>query len=274
MKYTIIIGDSRNMDKVGSGSVRLVVTSPPYWGLFQYSENPDDISTLREHSDFFRELGKVWKECYRVLQPGGILVVNFQDLGVGSKAYGYTREICLVGDMVKTVEDSGLFLWSRWIWYKSKSGRAVTDNKAFVYANLENTEPKSLFNWEYLFAFRKSAIIPETRKPRFSRDRWIELQDGVWYVEASESGRYSDVISGGAVFPVEIPKRFIEMYTQPGELVLDPFGGTGTTMLAAFRMGNPCIIYEVRKEMLPIIKAKVGYGKQVLFGDPVEWEVI
>jgi DNA modification methylase len=272
--YKIVIGDSRDMKGVADGSVRLVVTSPPYWNVVEYSTQPNDISNIRDRHQFFEEISKIWAECKRVLEPGGILVVNWQDLIVGSKVYGYPREICVAGDMCESVEKSGLILISRWVWYKTKYGAGSVRARYTNFGNLvEGNVPRAFGNWEYIFAFMKRDPFNRERKLDFTRDEWMRWNSGVWYIEASVSSGACEFIEGGAVFPVELPKRFIKIYSLPGEVVLDPFLGTGTTMRAAFELGRSCIGYEVRKEMLKTIKDKVGFGVQS-FDDEAQWEVI
>lgn len=273
-KYTIVIGDSRNMKEVKDSSVRLVACSPPYWNVVEYSNQPSDISNIRDRHQFFEEISKVWAECKRVLEPGGILVVNWQDLIVGSRVYGYPREICVAGDMCESVEKTGLILVSRWIWHKTEYGAGVTKARYTNFGNLvEGNVPRAFGNWEYIFAFLKRDPFDRKRKLDFTREEWMKWNSGVWYIEASVSSGACEVLEGGAVFPVELPGRFIKIYSLPGETILDPFLGTGTTMLAAFNLGRGCIGYEARKEMLKTIKEKVRYGTQPL-DDEVEWKVI
>lgn len=274
LNYKIVIGDSRDMKEVKNNSVRMAVTSPPYWNVVEYSEQAGDISHIRDRREFFDSLSKVWAECNRVLEPGGILVVNWADLACGSKVYGYPREISVCGDMVDSVERNGLMLISRWIWFKSEYGAGVVRAKYSTFGNLVGGAlPRAFANWEYCYAFMKRDPFDRKRKLDFARRDWMEWNSGVWRIEASVSSGASEILEAGAVFPVELPKRFIKIYSLPGEVVLDPFLGTGTTMKAAFDLKRSCIGYEVRKEMLPIIKNKVGFGSQAL-DDEIIWEVL
>ena len=118
----VICGDCRRMREVQDQTVQLVLTSPPYWNLVDFEAGPADLSAIRDKVAFFAELNSVWRECYRVLRPGGKLVVEFEDIANGSRLYGHPREICLVGDMVASVEAAGPELYSRLIWQKAKAG--------------------------------------------------------------------------------------------------------------------------------------------------------
>jgi DNA modification methylase len=273
-KYIIVIGDSRKvLKRIKNNSVHLVVTSPPYWFLERYSQQEGDLSRIDDREEFFNELSNVWKECHRILVPGGYLICEFEDIPIGSTIVGFPREICIVGDMVNSIERSGLYLIARLIWKKFKAGAALTKFQYLLYGNLKNGkyDPRFCANFAYVFVFKKEGERKVERD--FTESEWKEWADGVWYIENPVSKEESESIAGGSVFPVELIKRLIKIYTKPGDIVLDPFLGTGTTMKAAFELKRKCIGIEVRKEMLPIIKKKVGFGTQDLT-EEVKWEVI
>jgi DNA modification methylase len=273
--YKIILGDSRHMEEVQTSSVKMIVTSPPYGTLDVFSKEGDvgtefDLSRYHNLKTFFQEIAKTWKECERVLMPGGVLIVEWEDYPVGSRYYGYPREICLAGPMVESVEKSGLALISRWYLKKFEAGVALKKFQYTMYDNLRSSTPRAIANIAYAFAFYKYDYKPSPRKLDFTRKDWGEWSDGIWNINFIGSGLD---ISGGATFPVEFAKRCIRIYSNPGDVVLEPFLGTGTTMRAAFELGRNCIGYEVLERMLPTIKTKVGFNAQNLF-DQVHWEVV
>lgn len=278
LKYVVIIGDSRNLKDVESNSVDYIVTSPPYWNLDVFSEKGEagwerDLSQIKSERLFFDELSKVWAECYRVLKPGGYFTCEWEDYPVGSRFYGYPREICLCGPMVSSIEKSGLYLISRVFWKKFQSGVALIKFQYTMYDNLRESDPRAVSNVAYVFTFKKKELVKRDRRLDFNRVNWKEWSDGVWYIEAGTSGAGGG-ISGGAVFPVELVERLIRIYSYPGDTVLDPFGGTGTTMLASRNLQRSCTISEALLKMLPVIKKKVGYGVQSLTDEQIEWKVI
>jgi len=276
LRCLLVIGDSRSMEEVEDNSVTLVVTSPPYWNLDVFSKEGDigsqfDLSRLDSKEKFFGEISKVWKECYRVLRPGGHLVCEFEDYPVGSRLYGYPREILLAGDMNDSIESSGLYLISRWIWKKFESGVAISK---FPYT-LYGSEPRAIANWAYCFVYKKKARLEETRTLDFTRREWKVWSDGIWEIPASrEAGAEEKYgISGGAVFPEELVERFIRLYTRRGQTVLDPFLGTGTTMKVALKLGRHAIGYECLEKFLSVIVARTGWGLQPLDKE-IEWKLV
>ena len=278
LRYKIVISDSRDMSEVEDSSVDYVVTSPPYWNLDVFSKKGEpgwtsDLSQISRINVFFDEISKVWKECHRVLKPGGYLTCEWEDYPVGSRVYGYAREICLCGYMVASIENSGLYLISRVVWKKFESGVALRKFQYTMYDNLREADPRSVANWAYVFTFKKKPLVRKKRRLDFNRIDWKTWSDGVWKIEASTSGAGKH-ISGGAVFPVKLIERLIRIYTYKEETVLDPFLGTGTTMQASRNLRRSCTGYEVLPRMLPIIKQKIGYGSRSLIGEQIEWKVI
>lgn len=275
--YKIVIGDSREKLKdIKSESVDFIITSPPYWYLVKFTDHIPtfvaDLSRIQSRRDFFYELSKVWKECERVLKKGGYLLCEWEDIPIGSEVVGFPREYCIAGDMVDSVEKSGLYLIARWIWKKHKSGKGLMEKFWYTtYRNIQQGDPRPVCNWAYCFAFAKLTNSKKTKTLDFTVEEWINWVDGIWEIENPSAA--AGGLSGGAVFPLELAKRFIKIYTRPKQVVLDPFLGTGTTMLTSYILGRSCIGIEVNKDMLPIIKQKVNFGQQDVTGEEIKWEV-
>jgi DNA modification methylase len=275
--YKIVIGDSKDMSEVADRSVNLTVTSPPYLDLVEFEDSvKGELSVIKKRDTlfeverkFFSSIKVNFEEVYRVTKPGGIFVLEFEDYPVGSKFYGYPREILLAGKFAEAVESTGFYLISRWFWKKFQAGSALQKFRYLTYGNLKVSDPRAVVNIAYCFVFKKFTKFNEKRKLDFTVAEWREWSDGIWYIE----NPVTELEAGEAVFPVELARRFIKMYTNKGDVVLDPFLGTGTTMKAACELERSCIGYEIRPRMLPKIKAKVKYGQFSLF-DEVNWEVI
>ncbi len=278
LNYKIVIGDSRSMREVESNSVDYIVTSPPYWNLDVFSEKGEegwekDLSQIISIKEFFKEITKTWAECHRVLRPGGYLTCEWEDYPVGSRFYGYAREIALCGPMVDSIEKSGLYLICRRIWHKWKGGAGIHKTKYSVYGNLNVADPRATVNWAYVFTFKKKEMMARKRRLDFTREEWIKWHTGIWYLEAGTSGA-GKYISGGAVFPESLVRRLLKIFSNPGDTILDPFLGSGTTMQVSFKTRRSCIGYEVLPRMLPKIKSKTKFGIQPLDEEGIKWEVI
>ena len=275
LEYKIVIGSSEDMSEIEDNSVQLIMTSPPYHNLVVFSDgkekgSTEDLSRAKTQETFFKRLGNVWKECYRVLKRGGYLVCQWEDIPTGSWTYGYPREICLVGPMVKSIEDTGLVLISRWFWKKFATGAILSKFQYALHGNLTKSDPRAISNIAYAFAFKKrGGSRPD--KLDFTKEEWTEWCDGFWYIENPSS--QADGLASGAVFAEELVRRFIKIYSVPGDMILDCFLGTGTTMKVAFEQDRSCIGYEVLPRMLRIIKKKVGYGKQKVF-EEITWSIV
>ena len=270
MFYKIVIGDSKVMSELEDRSIDLTVTSPPYLDLVKFKNSVEgELSAIKDRFAFFQSIRVNFEEIYRVTKPGGKFVLEIEDYPIGSEYYGYPREIFLAGDFVKTVESTGFYLISRWFWKKFQAGAALRKFRYLTYSNLKVSDPRAVVNIAYCFVFKKFIKFSKKRKLDFTVEEWRKWSDGLWYIEHPVTG----LEAGEATFPVELARRFIKIYTNEGDTVLDPFLGTGTVMKAAYELGRNCVGYEIRPSMLPKIKVKVGLGQIPLFED-VTWEVI
>ena len=274
LKYKIVIGSSEDMSEIEDNSVQLTVTSPPYYNLIIFSEEgeegwKDDLSRAKTQDEFFEKMNKVWKECYRVTKYGGYLSCEWEDHPVGSRVYGYPREICLAGPMIKSIEDAGFHLISRVIWKKFETGAILSKFQYTLHSHLTSSDPRAISNWAYVFTFKKG----RGNRPNeldFTKDDWTEWCDGIWRIENPSST--DGELAGGAAFPDELVRRLIKIYSSPDDVILEPFLGSGTTMKVAFEQDRSCIGYEVLPRMLSIIKKKVGYGSVKIFSG-AEWSI-
>ena len=186
--YKVILGDSRQMPEVQSNTVQMIVTSPPYGTLDVFTKDENergaefDLSRYHNLRTFFQEIAKTWKEAERVLKPGGVMVVEWEDYPVGSRYYGYPREIALCGPMVESIEKSGLGLISRWFIRKFEAGVALEKFQYTMYSNLRSATPRAIANVAYAFAFIKKEYKPSPHKLDFKREDWAIWSDGLWNI--------------------------------------------------------------------------------------------
>lgn len=262
--HKIIIGDSRKMLELEDASVHLVVTSPPYWQLKDYGAD-SQIGFNDTYEKYINNLNLVWQECYRVLKPGCRIAINIGDQFARSVYYGRYKVIPIRTEIIKFCETIGFDYMGAIIWQKKTTmnttgGATVMGSYPFPRNGIIEID------YEFILLFKKpgkiSAPSKEVKeKSKLSKEKWKEYFSGHWYLNGERQNKHI------AMFPVELPKRLIEMFTFIGETVLDPFLGSGTTSLAALLTNRNSIGYEINKEFLPIIKEKLKIDGNVLFQD-------
>lgn len=264
----IIIGDSRKMIEVADESIDLVVTSPPYWHIKDYGVE-GQIGYGQTLHEYLKDLYRVWKECYRVLKPGRRLCINIGDQFARSIIYGRYKIIPLHAEFIAMCEDIGFDYMGAIIWQK-KTTMNTTGG-----ANVMGSYPYPPngmieIDYEFILIFKKPGKSPkvdrETKEmSKLSKEEWKEYFYGHWYFGGARQ------IGHEAMFPEELPKRLIKMYTFVGDVVLDPFLGSGTTVKAALDLSRNGIGYEINREFLSIIKEKLGLKNSLLgFSNNVE----
>lgn len=263
-RHICILGDSRRMDEVKNSSVHLVVTSPPYWQLKDYGI-ADQIGFNDSYEEYINNLNLVWKECFRVLNPGCRMLVNIGDQFARAVYYGRYKVIPIRTEIIKYCETIGFDYMGAIIWQKKTTmnttgGATVMGSYPFPRNGIVEID------YEFILIFKKRGKAPQVDKfikeqSRISKDKWKEYFSGHWYFNGAKQDNHI------AKFPVELPKRAIEMFTFVGETVLDPFLGSGTTSLAALITNRNSIGYEINKDFLSIIKEKLNVDKKNLFFD-------
>jgi DNA modification methylase len=269
--HRTIIGDSRMMREVGNESVHLIITSPPYWQLKDYGHK-EQIGFNDTYEDYINHLNLVWKECYRVLSPGCRLCVNIGDQFARSVYYGRYKIIPIRTEIIKFCETIGFDYMGAIIWQKvttMNTTGGATVMGSFPYPR--NGIVK--LDYEFILLFKKGGDPPKVSKERKEKSRlttkeWNEYFYGHWNFSGEKQDKHL------AVFPEELPKRLIRMFSFIGDTVLDPFLGSGTTSLAAKNLDRNSIGYEINRDFLPVIKQKIGIDRRELFKDDATFEII
>lgn len=252
--HRIINGDSRNMDYLPDKSVHLAVTSPPYWQLKDYG-TVNQIGFDDSYEDYISNLNKVWGECFRVLYPGCRLCINIGDQFASSADYGRYKVIPIRTEIIKFCESCGFDYMGAVIWQKittTNTAGGATIMGSFPYPR--NGILK--LDYEFILIFKKPGIPPkpegwQKEKSILTKEEWNMFFSGHWNFKGSKQKRH------GAVFPPELPRRLIKMFSFTGETVLDPFLGSGTTSLAAATEYRNSIGIEINPEYIKLFSERL-----------------
>jgi modification methylase len=229
---------SEAMEELPDDSVHLVVTSPPY----NVGKEYDRDLTLTEYRDLLR---RVWAEAERVLVPGGRCCINVANLG--RRPY-----IPLHALIIEDMAALGFLMRGEVIWAKEASSSSSTAWGSWLSA----TNPTLRDVHEYILVFSKTSFSREGqgRKSTITRDEFLEFTKSVWRFDAERAR----AVGHPAPFPVELPYRCIQLYTFEGDVVLDPFMGSGQTAIAALRTGRRYVGYEVDQNYVRLSESRIG----------------
>lgn len=234
----IICKSSERMTEIPDNSVHLMVTSPPY----NVGKEYDDNLTLGE---YLRFLDRVWKEVHRVLVPGGRACVNVANLG--RKPY-----IPLDTFIVRGMLARGFLMRGEIIWNKASSASVSTAWGSWRSA----ANPTLRDVHEYILVFSKGTFgraNRSRRKSTISKQEFLEFTKSIWTFPAEPARK----VGHPAPFPVELPYRLIQLYTYKGEVVLDPFIGSGQSAIAAIRAGRRYLGYEISPEYVDLAEHRI-----------------
>lgn len=254
-KTTIIIGDSRNMSELKDESVHLIITSPPYWQLKDYG-NGSQIGFNDTYEDYINNLNLIWNECYRVLHNGCRLCVNIGDQFARSVYYGRYKIIPIREEIIKFCETIGFDYMGAIIWQKVTT--CNTTGGATIMGSFPYPRNGIIkLDYEFILIFKKLGEQPKVskeirEKSKLTKEEWNEYFYGHWNFSGERQDKHL------AMFPEELPKRLIKMFSFADDTVLDPFLGSGTTCLAAKKLGRTSVGYEINKDFLPVIKQKLN----------------
>ncbi len=250
----IYVADARAMPEIADESVALVVTSPPYYTIKDY-DVPGQIGHGQSLHAYLRDLYRVWAECHRVLMPGARLCVNIGDQFARAKRFGRYKVIPLHAEIIAQAEQIGFDYMGAIIWQKrttmETSGGAVIMGS---YPHPPNGVVEIDYEFILLLKKRGKRRIPreEREAAAMTKEEWKTFFSGHWAFGGARQGEH------GAVFPEELPRRLIRMYTVRDDLVLDPFLGSGTTAKVALALGRRAVGYELNPDFRSLIEAKLS----------------
>lgn len=256
--HKIYFGDSRDLNKIEDKSVQLIITSPPYWQLKDYG-NSNQIGFDNSYEEYINNLNLVWMECERVLSEGCKLCINIGDQFARSVYYGRYKVVPIRTEIIRFCETlkmdyMGAIIWQKATTMNTSGGGAVMGSFPYPRNGILKID------YEFILIFKKLGKAP---KPSLEQKQNSIMTKEEWNQYFSSHWNFSGVKQSEhiAMFPEELPKRLIKMFSFAGETIFDPFAGSGTTSLAAKNLGRNSIGYEINKEFEPVIKEKLSNNR-------------
>jgi site-specific DNA-methyltransferase (adenine-specific) len=266
LTHNIRCGDSRDLDWVANDSVHLVVTSPPYWTLKEYPKNAAQLGLIQDYDRFHDELDRVWQHCFRVLVPGGRLVCVVGDVCLSRRRHGRHMVMPMHADIVVRARRLGFDNLSPIFWYKIANATYEVENGSSFLG--KPYEPNAIIknDVEFILMLRKPGGYRQPTEDQRNASRLTKEEHQEWFQQVwnlhGESTRYHP-----APFPQELAYRLVRMFSFVGDTVLDPFMGTGTTLLAAARCGRNSIGVEIEPAYVKMAKERLERELASLFGE-------
>ena len=243
--HQLFLGDGRKMDMIPDGSVHLAVTSPPYWTLKEYPDNAGQLGQIEDYEDFLEELDKVWRHVYRVLVPGGRLIVVVGDVCLSRRVYGRHMVVPLHASIQEHCRDIEFDNLAPIIWYKIANASFEVENGSGGFLG-KPYEPNAVIKNDIeciLFqrkpgGYRQPSLAARILStiPEASHREWFQQ---IWTLGGASTRLHP------APYPLALAERLIRMFSFVGDTVLDPFMGTGTTSAAAKLWGRHSIGFEI-----------------------------
>jgi len=262
--HRLIQGDARNVRYIKDESVHLVVTSPPYWTLKRYNEHSSQLGHVSDYEAFLDELAKVWKEMYRILVPGGRMVCVVGDVCLSRRDFGRHVVVPLHSDISVVCRKIGFDNLNPIIWHKiSNANYEVSNGSKFLG---KPYEPNSIIksDIEFILMQRKSGGYRQPTEHQrklsmISKEEYGKWFQQFWNISGASTKKHP------APFPLELAYRIVRMFSFWGDTVVDPFCGTGTTMLAAMKAGRNSVGIEIDPEYCKMAEERLRQDNSNMF---------
>jgi DNA modification methylase len=256
-RHRLVRGDSRWMNSIADESVHLIVTSPPYWTLKDYPQTVGQLGQVEDYEAFLDELDRVWQQVFRVLSPGGRLIVVVGDVCLSRKRFGRHVVFPLHASIQERCRRMGFDNLAPIIWHKIANAQFEVEGGGGFLG--KPYEPNAVIknDVEYILFQRKPGGY---RRPALSARILSTIADDchkdwfrqVWTLTGASTRHHP------APYPLELAERLVRMFSFAGDVVLDPFAGTGTTCLAAGRWGRNSIGFEVAQEYVDLAHKRLA----------------
>jgi DNA modification methylase len=257
-EHKLILGDSRKMSEVKDESVHLIVTSPPYWNLKKYRESSGQLGNLQDYNEFLDELDKVWAECFRVLVKGGRLIVVVGDVCIPRKQSGRHFVMPLHAGIIESCRKTGFDNLSPIIWHKIANATFEVNNGGGLLG--KPYEPNAVIknDVEFILMQRKPGAYRQPSVEKRLLSTISQENHKKWFRQIWTDLPGASTKDHPAPYPVELSNRLIRMFSFVGDTVLDPFVGTGSTIMSAAATGRNSIGVEIDPAYLEYAYARIN----------------
>jgi DNA modification methylase len=268
---------SASMSEIEDNSVRLIITSPPYFNVKDYGVEEQIGKSSHSYEHYIESMLPVWKECFRILKPNGKLCINSPIMPMEKKVYSthYNRDILNINNDIEQsiLHGTELFRFGSIIWDKGSTDQLMMGSYPY---------PPNFYllnTIEYINIFVKDGQ-PEKidkdlkEKSRLTKEEWREYISTIWRFSPERDRSHP------APFPVEMPLRLIKMYSFKGDIIVDPFMGSGTTAVAAVITDRQYAGYEINPEYIDFANRRLDLLKQgklelpVNSGNKTDYELV
>jgi len=254
-------GDARSLSILKDKSVHLIVTSPPYFNLKPYHSDcfGGQLGRIHDYETFLKELDRVWSECFRVLVPGGRVCCVIGDILVPRKVDGRHRILPLPADIMVRSRQVGFDALTPILWYKignrtneAGGGSSGYYGKPYQPGAIIKNDIEHILMLRKPGGYRKTTMLQKSLS-MLQRDEMELWQRPFWSDIRGASLRNGHP----APFPIELAERLIRLYSFAGDVVLDPFAGSGSVAAAAIRTGRNSVAVEIEPQYSKIAVRKV-----------------
>lgn len=262
-RHRLIHGDARNMSLIPDRSIHLIVTSPPYWTLKEYNVHDRQLGAIADYDEFNAQLTQVWRQAFRVLVPGGRLVVVVGDVCMSRRKYGRHVVFPLHATIQEACRETGFDNLAPIFWHKIANAQYEARGGRFLG---KPYEPNAIIknDIEYILLQRKGGGY---RKPSLgmralsviSVEEHHEWFQQIWRLPGASTREHP------APYPLALADRLVRMFSFVGDTVLDPFVGTGTTLVACAAVGRNSVGFEIDKEYWELARRRFVRDSTGLF---------
>jgi site-specific DNA-methyltransferase (cytosine-N4-specific) len=268
----VFFKDARKMAELPDNSVHLIVTSPPYFNIKDYSldgyqknkkaeKEKGQIGDISDYKKYINEMLKVWQECQRVLKPNGKLVINTPLMPMLKKNFNthYNRDIFDINSDIENsiLNNTKLFLLDIYIWNRTNPSKKLMFG-SYPYPRNFYAQNTIEFITVYVKDGPSENNLPKDikEKSKLTEKEWVEFTKQIWNIPIPNK---NDMAFGehSAIMPEEIVRRCVRLFTYVGDVVMDPFAGSGTTLKVAKELKRNYVGYEISRSYERIINLKL-----------------